>query len=171
MDQKSDSGTEIPRTVGWREWLGLPELGIPAIKAKIDTGARSSALHAASLELFERDGGTWVRFLMHPVRKRRDIEISAAAPVVDRRVVSDSGGNRLQRVFIRTVVSVGGASWPIEVNLSDRETMLFPMLLGRTAMAGRLQVDPGRCYLLGRPSRHLAAEYPRIRGNRKQAHS
>lgn len=149
------------RAVGWREWLALPELGIPAIKVKVDTGARSSALHAASLDLFERHSQPWVRFVMHPARKRRDIEITAEAPVVDRRIVSDSGGNRMQRIFIRTLVRAGDESWPVDLNLSDRETMLFPMLLGRTAMAGRLRVDPAASYLLGRPSKGLSVEYPR----------
>lgn len=148
------------QTVGWREWLALPELGVPAIKAKLDTGARTSALHAVSQELFQRGGEEWVRFVVHPMRRRRDIAVEARAPVVDRRVVSDSSGRRRRRVYIRTLLSVNQVRWPIEISLTDRETMLFPMLLGRTAMAGRLVLDPGHSYWLGRPSRHLLREYP-----------
>jgi len=146
--------------LGWREWVALPELGIPAIKAKVDTGARSSALHAASVRPFRRGGAEWVRFTVHPVRGRRDIAVTAEAEVSDRRLVSDSGGHRESRMFIRTRIRAGDRDWPIELNLTDRETMLFPMLLGRTAMAGRVSVAPEKSYLLGRPSQALLEEYP-----------
>lgn len=146
--------------LGWREWLALPDLGIPAIKAKIDTGARSSALHAASVSTFECGGAEWARFTLHPVRGRRDILVTTQAPVLDRRVVSDSGGNREQRIFIRTRVRAGDETWPIELNLTDRESMLFPMLLGRTAMKGRVHVLPDQSYRLGKPSEDLLREYP-----------
>lgn len=155
----SDSDVEV---IGWREWLSLPKLGIPAIKAKIDTGARTSALHAASVETLQKAGAEWVRFRIHPVKRRPDIIIEGEAPILDRRVVSDSGGNRGERIFIKTEVVAGDKRWPIELNLTDRETMLFPMLLGRTAMAGRVAVDPGHSYLLGRPSKGLKEEYPQF---------
>lgn len=155
----NDSDVEV---IGWREWLSLPDLGIPAIKAKIDTGARTSALHAASVETLQKDGAEWVRFRVHPVRHRPDIIVEGEAPVRDRRVVSDSGGTRGERIFIETLVVAGDKRWPIHLNLTDRETMLFPMLLGRTAMAGRVSVNPGRSYLLGRPSKGLKKEYPRF---------
>lgn len=155
--------TDERQVLGWREWLALPELGIPAIKAKIDTGARTSALHAASVETVRRDGVELVRFHVHPVRSRPDIVVSGEAPILDRRVVSDSGGHREQRIFVRTRLVAGEMEWPIEINLTDRETMLFPMLLGRTAMAGRVVVEPEQSYLLGRPSTDLAAEYPTTR--------
>lgn len=148
--------------LGWREWLALPELGIPAIKAKVDTGARSSALHAASVEPIGGPDGDWVRFRVHPVKSRPDIVVEGEAPVLDRRVVSDSGGHREQRIFIRTLVAAGDTRWPIEINLTDRETMLFPMLLGRTAMAGRVRVDPECSYLLGRPDEELRQAYPQF---------
>lgn len=154
-------GDEL-QVLGWREWLALPELGIPAIKAKIDTGARSSALHAASVETFRRDGAEWVRFRIHPVRSRPEITVEGHARILDRRVVSDSGGHREERIFVRTPVVAGGTEWNIEINLTDRETMLFPMLLGRTAMAGRVRVDPAHSYVLGRPSETLAREYPQF---------
>lgn len=154
---------EDRQVLGWREWLALPDLGIPAIKAKIDTGARTSAIHAASVETIRRDGADLVRFHVHPVRSRPDIIVRGEVPILDRRVVSDSGGHREERIFVRTRLVAGGREWPIEINLTDRETMLFPMLLGRTAMAGRVLVEPEHSYLLGRPSRHLAAEYPKAR--------
>lgn len=136
-------------TAGWREWLALPVLGIPALKAKIDTGARSSALHVDALDLFERDGTTFARFSLRPGADRPPIQ--AEAPVIDIRPVTDSGGRTARRPFIRTDVRLAGQTWPIEVNLTSRTNMLFPMLLGRTATAGRLCVDPAQSYLLGRP--------------------
>ena len=145
-------------TVGWREWVALPELEIPGIKAKIDTGARTSALHAFALEAFEEEGQTKVRFGIHPLRKRPEIEIYCVADVIDERIVSDSGGHREKRYFIQTPISVGDNTWPIEISLTNRDNMLFRMLLGRTAMADCLLVDPGASYLTGRK---LAKVYPK----------
>jgi hypothetical protein len=142
--------------VGWREWLSLPDLGIPWVKAKIDSGARSSALHVERLEEFERDGAPWVRFELTPTSRRRHRVRKAEAPVVDRREVTDSGGSRAVRLFIRTRIGIAGRSWPIEMNLTDRRSMLFPMLLGRTAMSGHVRIDPRHSFLLGRPSRRVA---------------
>ncbi len=146
--------TKTRLVVGWREWLALPELGIPAIKAKIDTGARTSALHTFELHTFEQDGRLRVRFGIHPLQKRTDIEMFCEADVVDRRVVSDSGGHREARVVIVTPVRLGELQWPIEITLTNREDMLFRMLFGRTAMAGRVTVDPARSYLAGRRLEH-----------------
>jgi hypothetical protein len=146
--------------VGWREWLALPEVGIRMVRAKIDTGARSSALHVERWEDFRRDGVRWVRYELKPT-SRRHAAVVRESPVVDERQVTDTGGNRTLRPFIRTRVVIGEASWEIEMNLTNRRGMLFPMLLGRTAMAGRLLVDPARSYVLGRPhhvhARHLPA--------------
>jgi hypothetical protein len=138
-----------PLNIGWREWLALPTLQIPAIKAKIDTGARTSALHAFFVEPFERNGMQMVRFGVHPLRKRLDLEIICEAPVKDYRAVSDSGGHREMRYVIETEVVLGDLKKRIEMTLTNRDNMRFRMLLGRTAMAG-MSVLPDKSYLTGR---------------------
>lgn len=139
-----------PITLGWREHLELPELGLNGLKAKIDTGAKTSALHAFRIETEVRDGQDWVRFWIHPLRKHRDTVLQCEAPIVDQRVVSDSGGHKESRIVISTPLEIQGQSWPIEITLTNRDSMIFPMLLGRTAMEGRVLVDPSLSYVLGR---------------------
>ena len=140
-------------TVGWREWLALPALGIPAVKAKIDTGARSSALHAFDIELFERDHQPMVRFRVHPWQQNNEEEIVAEAPLAGQRLVRNSGGIETLRPVITTDVELAGRRWPIELTLTSRDAMGFRMLLGREAVRRRFLVDPGRSYLAGkRPS-------------------
>ncbi|MCP5478148.1 MAG: ATP-dependent zinc protease [Rhodanobacteraceae bacterium] len=143
------AASKMPLIVGWREWMALPAIGVDAICAKVDTGAKSSALHVDAMETFERDGAEWVRFTLHPGRLGSDGTVDAEARVVDRRLVTDSGGHETERLFIATDLLVGGLRYPIELNLTSRHNMRFPMLLGRTAMAGRLQVDPEASFRLG----------------------
>jgi hypothetical protein len=133
--------------VGWREWAALPELGLERIKVKVDTGARTSALHTFRVLAFDRDGRPWVRFWVHPLQRSDAAVMVCEAPVVDRRLVRDSGGHQELRYVILTPVKLGGARWPIEVTLTDRDSMGFRMLLGRTAIRGRYRVDPGASYL------------------------
>ncbi len=143
--------TQAPATVGWREWISLPELGIAHIKAKVDTGARTSTLHAFMVEPYREGGAPRVHFKVHPLQKRTDIVTDCHADVLDRRWVSDSGGHREQRYIILTTALLGDTRWPIELTLTDRETMLFRMLLGRTALLERFVVDPAQSYRQGKP--------------------
>ena len=146
--------------IGWREWLALPDLGIKAIKAKIDTGARTSALHAYDIEPFESGGALKVKFSVHPLQRRKDIEIHCEAHVVDRRRVTSSDGQSERRYVIRTLMAVGNLRWPIELTLTSRKSMRFRMLLGRSAMSSHLVIDPAKSYLIGG---RLAKLYPKRR--------
>ena len=146
--------------LGWREWLSLPDLGLPAIKAKVDTGARTSTLHAFYVDTFRRRGQLFARFGVHPLQDRTDVVVHREAPVIDQRTVSDSGGHREQRLILETRLLLAGREWPIELTLTNRETMLFRMLLGRTAMMGKAWVDPAASFLAGRIQRPWACYEP-----------
>ena len=139
--------------LGWREWVGLPELGLESIKAKVDTGARTSALHAFELDTFTENGVDRVNFKIHPVQRDVDKVVSCVADIIDERFVTDSGGHREQRFIISTILTIGRWSWPIEMTLTSRDNMMFRMLLGRTAMRGVAMVDPSRSYTTGKKPR------------------
>jgi hypothetical protein len=141
-----------PVTLGWREWLALPALGIGAIKAKLDTGARTTSLSVVSAETFERDGRLHVRFVVRP-RRHSDRHVVCEAPVVDRRPVTDSGGHTAERWFIRTGIVLAGRRFETDIKLTDRRAMLFPLLLGRSALGGRFRVDPALSYTVPKPAR------------------
>lgn len=134
--------------VGWREMLSLPNLGIDKIKAKIDTGARTSCLHAFKVESFHKGDTLWVRFWIHPIQHNSEVEVVCEAKVMDERTVRDSGGHEESRYVIESEVNIGGRQWPIEITLTNRENMAFRMLLGRTAMNNRIVVDPAESFLV-----------------------
>ena len=138
---------KVKTTIGWREWVGLPALGIEGIKAKIDTGARTAALHAWRVERFERDGQAWARFEVHPVQRDNRTRISCEARLVGMKAVRSSGGHLESRYVIVTDLTLGDKTWPIEVTLTNRRDMRFRMLLGRTALSGKALVDPRRSFL------------------------
>ena len=135
--------------IGWREWVSLPDLAIAHIKVKVDTGAKTSALHAFYVRPFERDGIPWVRFGVHPLQATAEQVIECEAPVKDVRRVTDSGGHAEMRPVIETMLVVQGEPRLIELTLTDRENMRFRMLLGRSALKRRFVVDSGKSFLLG----------------------
>ena len=139
--------------VGWREWVNLPDLGLPAIKAKVDTGARTSTLHAFEVNPFTENGQQRVKFKIHPVQRNNDIVETCVADVVAERVVTDSGGHREQRFVIVSRLGIGPYSWPIEITLTSRDNMMFRMLIGRTAIRGIATVDPSVSYRVGKKPR------------------
>ena len=140
-------------TIGWREWVRLPDLGLRFVKVKVDTGAASSSLHAVDLEEFERDGQCWVRFATHPVQRNRTKVAHAEAPVIEFRSVRSSSGESSLRPVIMTEVVLLEQRWPIELTLANRDEMGFRMLLGRQAIRGRFLVDAGGSYHSARPKR------------------
>jgi hypothetical protein len=142
------------QVIGWREWIALPELSgadepLPVVKAKIDTGARTSALHAYYVEPFDRNGVPWVRFGLHPRQGDQDLEITCEAQIKDQRKVTDSGGHSELRYVIETTLALRDRIFTAEITLTDRENMRFRMLLGRTLLRGAFLVDSSRSFLLG----------------------
>lgn len=153
--------------IGWREWTGLPDFGIEWIKVKVDTGARSSSLHAFNLAPFQRDGIDWVRFQVHPVQRKRLKTVDVEAPVLEYRSVRSSSGKASLRPVIITNILLLGRTWPIELTLASRDEMGFRMLLGREAIRGRYLVDPGSSYYAGKPKRGKSGTKPKARPTRR----
>ena len=149
--------------VGWREWVALPDLNIAHIKAKLDTGARTSALHAFQCERYTERGAPHVRLHIHPRQRDNRTTVVVDTAIIDERLVADSSGNRELRIVIASTLLVGGTHWPIEVSITNRDTMRFRMLLGRTAITGRLVVDPERSYVLGKPRRTARTRAEKIK--------
>jgi hypothetical protein len=148
----NDSSGSLP-TIGWREFVSLPELRVKAIKVKVDTGARSSSLHAFDVETFLKDGREHVRFKIHPMQRNDLRVIDAEVPIFDFRSVRSSSGKASVRPVILTTVELLGQAWPIELTLANRDEMGFRMLLGREAFRGRMLVDAGNSYFGGIPRR------------------
>jgi len=139
--------------IGWREWVKLPDLDIPAIKAKVDTGARSSALHAFNVEHYWQDDRRMVRFEVHPLQRSGRNSVTAEAELVGERRIRSSNGQEELRPVIGMKVQLLDRAWDIELTLTNRDEMGFRMLLGRQALRNRFLIDPGRSFQTGRPSR------------------
>ncbi len=144
-----------PVVIGWREWVAFPDWGLDAVKAKIDTGARTSAIHAYDIEEFEREGVRWVRFVIHPWQRNADDARTVEAVLVDQRHVTSSSGSKSLRPVVRAVIDLADAPHEIEITLTRRDEMGFRMLLGRKAMAGHYVIDPSLSYATGRPERSV----------------
>ena len=144
-----------PLTIGWREWVSLPEWGVPWLKAKIDTGARTSALHAFDVETVDRAGERWARFTIHPWQDTAAEPVVVEAPLLDHRAVRSSSGSLHERPVVQTSMRLAGQLVPIEVTLTRRDEMGFRMLIGRQALRRAYLVDPARSYLGGRPPQEI----------------
>jgi ribosomal protein S6--L-glutamate ligase len=138
--------------LGSEEWCSFPEMGIPIIKARVDSGAKTSALHAINIAPFIKNESNWVKFDINPIQNNLKTVIHCEAPLVDKRIVKSSSGFREHRYVIQSKLKIGDESWPIEMTLTNRDSMGFRMLLGREAMSGRVLVDPSQKYLLGQPT-------------------
>lgn len=150
----SNNKKDILHVIGWREWVALPDLGIKTVKVKVDSGARSSALHAFDVKTFDREGVQWVRFTVHPIQRSNDKIVVVEAKIHDYRSVRSSSGVAKMRPVIVTDIELLGSRWPVELTLASRDNMGFRMLLGREAIRGRFLVDSGKSYYGGRPKRN-----------------
>ncbi len=140
-------------TVGWREWVALPSLGIARIKAKLDTGARTSALHALRSDRYTERGAPHVRLHVQPRQRDGEGVLVVETAIIDERTVTDSSGHRERRIVVASDVALGTERWSIELTITNRDTLRFRMLLGRSAMQGHLIIDPDRSYVLGKPDK------------------
>lgn len=143
---------KTPTIIGFREWISLPDLNLIAIKGKIDTGAKTSSLHAFEIRHVKKGGKSFVRFKVHPIQKNLEVVVSCIAPLVDRRIVTDSGGHKENRYVIHTTIQMGSHKKVIELTLSNRETMKYRMLIGREALK-QFYIDPSQSYLLRKNTR------------------
>jgi hypothetical protein len=150
-----DNQQSLLSPLGWREWVGLPEWSLSFVKAKVDTGARTSSLHAEHLEEFERNGDQWIRFRVSPWQGSNQDSVTAEAPLVESRTVKSSTGAAQHRPIVSTTVTIAGQHLEVELTLTDRSDMGFKMLLGRQALRKRFTVDPGSSYLGGRPDKAI----------------
>lgn len=150
MQAEKHQGEKI--LVGWQEWCALPKFGIPAIKAKIDTGAKTSAIHAFDIKPFTRQGYLHVHFALCPLQADQELIKVCSAEVVDQRWVMSSNGHKENRYVIQTPITIAEKSWVIELTLSDRDPLKFRLLLGRAALADRVIIDPSRRLCLGKLS-------------------
>ncbi len=150
VDEKAK--TNLP-VIGWREWVGLPDLALKRIKAKVDTGARSSSLHATEVQEVINNGVTYVQFKIHPYHRYPERSVQAEAKVIDFRLVKSSSGKTTNRPVILANVALLGEIWPVELTLANRNEMGFRMLLGREAFRGKFLVDASRSYYGGKPKR------------------
>ena len=154
--------------VGSEEWCSFPDLGLPAIKARVDSGAKTSSIHAFNVQKFRRQGETWVSFEVHPVQNNRRIVVRCERPVVDKRIVKSSSGISETRYVILATLKIGDEAWEIELTLANRDSMGFRMLLGREAMSGRMLVDPSLSFCTGQVSTEILDKHY---GKREQAKS
>jgi hypothetical protein len=157
-----------PPAIGWREWVSMPELGVKRIKAKIDTGARSSSVHAFDVKTFFKEDQEFVQFSIHPAQGRDQPEIAAVAPILERRLIRSSNGEAEYRIVIRATLSLLGQQFPIDLTLANRDAMGFRMLIGREALRGRFVVDAQRSFLAGRPAKR-SKDRSRLSSRRRQS--
>jgi ribosomal protein S6--L-glutamate ligase len=151
--------SEDKKTIGNQEWCAFPDLGISAIKARVDSGAKTSSIHAFNIDSFIKDGSDWISFEVHPLQRNDEILIRCECPVIDQRNVKSSSGTSETRYVINTPISLGANVWSIEVTLTDRDAMGYRMLLGREAMNDRLIIDPSMKCVLGKISTSKAERY------------
>lgn len=147
--------------VGWKEWVSLPELGLPLIKAKIDTGAATSSIHAYNISYVTKDGKKFVEYELHPLQKNKKVIIKCVSPLVEYRKVRSSSGKLQTRPVIRTAIKIGNFSWYIDLNLTNRDSMGMRMLIGREALSGRILVNPKHRFLYGKIASKKAKEFYR----------
>lgn len=151
MTERNHSST----FTGWREWVGLPEIGVSFLKAKIDTGAQTSALHATQIEEFTKDGEDWVRFTVHPWQQNESDAVTVERRVHDRRAVRSSSGHSELRLVVLLDIDLCGQIVTSEVTLTSRDEMVFRMLIGREALRNGYVVDSSQSYLGGKPSSEI----------------